>query len=302
MAEVQSQIREELLQFDSEFLRRLEYLNVVARKIFAGLIRADRQSIKRGTSAEFADHRPYVPGDDFRHVDWHLFGRLEELFLKLYREEENLHMTILLDCSQSMDFGRTHKLSYALQVTAALAYIGMANMDSVNVLPFQERLQEGLWNLKGRGKIFPLFEFLKELNGGGETSFPTSFREFISRERRRGIVVVISDFYDRQGFQPGLKFLRFPRHDIYVIHVVDRLEMEPDLRGELRLVDSENQEHQEITITDGMLRRYKEAFGQLTEEVEAFCIRNEMGYVKALTEIPFDQLVLKILRRGGLVG
>ena len=111
------------IEFDGEFLRKLEYLNVVARKILAGSLRADRQSPRRGTSAEFADHRSYTEGDDFRHVDWHLFGRLEELFIKRYREEENLHLTVLLDVSPSMDLGRTNKFNYALQVGAALAYM-----------------------------------------------------------------------------------------------------------------------------------------------------------------------------------
>jgi uncharacterized protein (DUF58 family) len=289
------------VEFDSEFLRKLEYLNVVARKILAGSLRAERQSPRRGTSAEFADHRSYTEGDDFRHVDWHLFGRLEELFIKRYREEENLHLTVLLDVSTSMDLGKISKFNYALQLAAALAYIGMANLDSVNVLPFSERLESGLWGLKGRGKIFTLFDYLRSLDAKAMTDLQLSFREFVQRERRRGVVIVISDFYDIEGIQPALKFLKYPKHDIYVIHVADETEESPAVRGDLRLIDSESGGFREINVTDALLVKYKKAFSDLAERVEAFCVRNEMGYARARTSVPFDELVLRILRRGGLV-
>ncbi|TAH37267.1 MAG: DUF58 domain-containing protein [Planctomycetota bacterium] len=291
------------LEFGAEFLRKLEVLNVIARKIFAGALRADRQSVRKGVSAEFADHRSYVPGDDFRHVDWHLFGRLEELFLKLYKEEENLHLTLLLDSSLSMDQGARNKLNYALQVAAALAYIGMSNMDCVHLLPFDRRLRDnGLWGLKGRGQVFRLFDYLARLEPAQHTDLARSCREFIGKTRQRGIVVVLSDFYDLDGFQPGLRYLKFPRHSVYVLHVVDELEERPDIRGDLRLVDCEAGTHREINVTEGLLARYEDAFGRLARGVESFCVRNEMGYCLARTAVPFDELVLKILRRGGLVG
>jgi uncharacterized protein (DUF58 family) len=290
------------LELDGAFLQRLEYLNVIAKKIMSGRMRADRKSFRKGVSAEFADHRSYVAGDDIRHVDWHLFGRLEEVFMKLYREEENLHMTLLVDASLSMDRGRVHKLKYALEVAAALAYIGMSNLDAVNVLPFGERLREGRWALKGKAKVFELFGFLREIVPRGATDLAATCKELVGRERRRGVVIVISDFYDLDGFQPALKFLRYRKHDIYVIHVVDQEEREPDLRGDLRLVDSETAAFREINVTDALLAKYRKAFEDLAAGIESFCVRNEIGYVRALTEVPFDELVLRILRRGGLVG
>lgn len=289
------------LSFDGDFLRKLEYLNIVARKILAGSLHADRQSPRRGTSAEFADHRSYTPGDDFRHVDWHLFGRLEELFLKRYREEENLHLTVLLDTSASMDSGDVNKLVYALQLSAALAYIGMANLDSVNVIPFGGRLGGGLWGLKGRGKIFTVFDFLRSAETVPETDLALSLREFVKREPRRGVVAVVSDFFDAERIQPALKVLKVPRHDVTALHVVDASEEDPRVRGDLRLVDSENQSFREINVTDAMLVKYKAAFEGLARGVESFCVRNEMGYVRARTSVPFDELVLRLLRRGGLV-
>lgn len=290
------------MTFDGDFLRRLEMLNVVAKKIMAGLLRADRKSIRRGISAEFADHRPYVAGDDPRHLDWHLFGRLEEVFLKLYREEENLHLSILLDASDSMDRGVLNKLDYALQVTAALAYIGMSNMDAVNVLPFGQRFGESRWGLKGRGKVFGLFEFLQSVQPAGETDMAPVFREFVGRERRRGVVVVVSDFYDRDGYAQALKYLRYKKHEIYVVHVFDDEDENPPVRGDLRLLDSETGRMRDINVTDRMLARYRAALDELASGVERFCVRNEIGYVRARTDVPFDELVLGILRRGGIVG
>ena len=290
------------LSFDGEFLKKLEVLNVIAKKIMSGLLRADRKSAQKGVSAEFADHRQYVPGDDPRHVDWHLFGRLEEVFLKLYREEENLHLSLLVDASDSMDSGAPHKLNYALEVAAALAYIGMSNMDAVNVLPFGTALREGRWGLKGRGKVFGLFDFLSSLTPRGETRLAAATKEFVGRERRRGVVIVISDFFDMEGYAPALKYLRHRRHDVYCIHVVDPGEEEPALRGDLRLVDAETGKFREVNVTDGLLRRYRESFEKLARAVERLCIQNEMGYVRARTTVPFDELVLGILRRGGVVG
>ncbi|MDA1263588.1 MAG: DUF58 domain-containing protein [Planctomycetota bacterium] len=290
------------LEFDADFLQRIEVLNVIAKKIVAGLLRADRKTAKKGVSAEFADHRPYVAGDDPRYVDWHLFGRLEEVFLKLYREEENLHLTLLVDTSESMNRGHQHKLNWALQVTAALAYIGMSNMDAVNILPFGGRIGDARWGIKGKAKVFKMLEYLKTLEPSGETAMAPVLREFVARERRRGVVIVISDFYDLDGYQQALKYLRYQRHDVYVLHVMDQEEEEPDLRGDLRLVDSEQERFKEINITDGLLSRYKVAFEKLATDVERFSIRNEMGYVRARTGIAFDELVLGILRRGGVVG
>ena len=290
------------IEFDAEFLRKLEVLNVVAKKILSGALRAERKSHRKGASAEFADHRPYVPGDDPRYVDWHIFGRLEELFLKLYREEENLHLSILLDTSSSMNCGSTNKLGYGLQLAAALAYVGMANMDAVNIVPFGARLQEGRWGLRGRGQIFRLFEFLQDLSPTGETEMMPSVREFMGKERRRGLIVVLSDMFDLRGYQPALKSLRYQRNDVYVIHLVDREETEPVFRGDLCLVDAEGQGSKNINVTDQLLQQYQDAFQQHVEGVQRFCLRNQMGYSLGRTEIPFNDLILGILRRGGLLG
>lgn len=287
--------------FDAEFLRKLEYLDVVARKILQGRIRAERMSSKRGTSVEFEDYRNYTPGDDLRYLDWNVFGRLEELFLKLYREEENLHMTVMLDCSRSMLFGQPDKFLYARQIAAAIAYIGMSNLDDANVQPFNRELGAAAQRLRGKGKVKVLFPFLTELANGGETDMRRAFKRYVAVERRRGVVVVISDLYDREGVVPALRYLKSRRHELFVIHVMDKDEVDPPLRGDLRLVDSETGLHKDITVTDTLRQRYKQAFEGHAHAVETYCRGAEVGYVRAHTHVPFDALVLKILKRGGLV-
>jgi len=297
------------LAFDAEFLRRLEVLNVVARRVMQGSLKAERRSARRGVSAEFIDHRPYVVGDDLRHLDWHLFGRLEELFLKLYREEENLHLTLLVDTSASMAHrpegvtGGLSKRTYALQVAAALAYLGLSNMDRVNLVPFSDQLGEARWRIKGRAQAHSLFELLREVDAqpGGETDFRSVAKAFVARERRRGVVVVLSDFYDREGYGPALKMLRQRKHEVFAIQVVDPAERDPAVRGDLRLVDAETGAARQVVVTDALRARYREAFEALLRGVERFCVKSEFGYVEAGTEVPFDALVLTILRRGGLV-
>ncbi|TET32327.1 MAG: DUF58 domain-containing protein [Planctomycetota bacterium] len=287
--------------FDSEFMRKLEYLNLIARKVLSGLFRAERQSHKKGVSLEFSDYRPYAPGDDFRYVDWHIYGRLDEFFLKLFREEENLCMYIFLDCSTSMDFGKVHKFIYALKIAAALSFIGMSNMDSVSVFPFSEALMDDISGLRGRGKVFDLFRFLEVLKPQGLTNMQQSLRAFTHRSRRRGIAFVITDLFDIDGYSKAIKMLRFHKHEIYLIHVSDTTEREPTLHGDLKLVDSESEAERTVTITSAIRKRYRRAFGDFREEVENFCKKNEFGYVHADTQIPFDELILKVLRRGGVL-
>lgn len=287
--------------FDADFLRRLEYLDVVARKILQGRIRAERMSAKRGSSVEFEDYRNYALGDDLRYLDWNIYGRLEEFFLKLFKEEENLHMTVLLDCSESMAFGSPDKFLYARQVAAAICYIGMSNLDDANVQTFTQDIGSNLTRLRGKGKVKVLFPFLTELGHAGETDMRRAFRRYVALERRRGVVVIISDLYDREGVVPALRYLKSRRHELFVIHVMDQEELEPPLRGDLRLVDSETEAYKDITVTDALRTRYKTAFEGHAKTVENYCKGAEVGYVRALTQVPFDTLVLKILKRGGLV-
>jgi uncharacterized protein (DUF58 family) len=287
--------------FDSEFLKKLEYLYIVSKKIFAGRIKAERRSTRRGVSVEFADYRNYAPGDDFRYIDWNAFARLDELLLKLYEEKEDLHIYFLVDTSRSMTYGEPQKLLYAKRVAAALAYIGLSNMDRVSITAFTDSDLNRMPPTRGKGKVFNILDFLDRLDGIGETNLGQSFRNFIHTTKRRGLIVLISDLFDPRGFVDGLNVLTFQKHDLFVIHIIDEKERNPELLGDLHLVDVETDRIRPVTINESRLRRYKILFQQFCDELDQYCIHREIGMIRTTTQLPFDELVLRIFRMGGFV-
>jgi uncharacterized protein (DUF58 family) len=287
--------------FDKAFLKKLEYLELIARRLVFGRQQAMRQSIKKGASIEFRDFREYSPGDDPRMVDWSVYARLGELVVKLYRQEQELDLWILLDSSGSMDFGEPNKFDYARWIAAALAYIGMANMDSASVLPFAEDLHKGRYQQRGRGRIFPMLDFLTGLSCTGRTDLPAVTRAFVSRVRRPGLVVMISDFYGLKSAQQAIDQLRFYKHEIYIIQAAAPWELDPPIRGEFRLVDRETSAHEDMTISDSMLRKYKAAFEKSCADLKKYGLRYSIGYALARSDIPFEAFLMRILQRGGLV-
>ena len=287
--------------FDKGFLKKLEYLDLIARRLVFGRQQALRPSVKKGASIEFKDFREYSPGDDLRTVDWSVYARLDELVIKLFRQEEELDLWVLLDRSGSMDFGEPNKFDHARRIAAALAYIGMSNMDSSSVVPFSTDLSSGRTRLRGRGRVFGLLDYLTDMGCDGRTDLSATMRTYVSRVRRPGLIVIVSDFYGLQQAQRALDQLRFFKHQIYVIQVASPWEVDPPIRGELRLVDAETAGHEDLTVTDSMLRRYKRAFDGFSADLRRYAMRYSIGYAMARTDVPFDEFTMQLLRRGGLV-
>ncbi len=287
--------------FNEEFLKKLEYLHVVSRKVFAGRIRAERKTRKVGSGIEFADHRKYYTGDDFRYIDWNLYGRIDKLLLRLFEEEEDLYIYILIDCSQSMSIGNPMKLHYAMQIGAALGYIGLANLDRVAIIPFAETLKGRMPPARGKGRIFKIFEFLRNVEMGGDTDLGECLTKFVHQNKRRGLAVVISDFYDPRGFVEGINALRFNKFEPFVLQVYDEKEANPALHGDLTLVDCETGEIKEVTITKRLLEEYKKQHEIWCNELSEFCTSRAMPYFRTHTGVPFDDLVLRIFRVGGFL-
>ncbi|MBL1216231.1 MAG: DUF58 domain-containing protein [Planctomycetes bacterium] len=287
--------------FDKEFLKKLEYLNLIARRLVFGRNQAMRQSVKKGASIEFKDYRDYTPGDDLRIVDWAAYARTDELYVKVFRQEEELDLWILLDTSGSMHFGTPNKFVYARRVAAALAYIGMCNMDSSSVLPFSHDLQAGRVHDRGRGRIFDLLDFLTDLDANGQTDLQTSTQRFLTRVRRPGLVVLISDFYGLTEAQDALDRLRFFKHQIFLVQVASPWEVDPDVRGDRRFIDVESRAHCDLTVTDTMLRKYHTAFHTMGETLKQYGMKHAIGYALAQTNTPFDVFVRSLLEYGGLL-
>src|SRR5262245_24925253 len=283
------------LRFEDDFLKKLEYLHVVSKRAFAGQNRADRLARKRGRGLEFADHRQYSAGDDFRHIDWKAYQRLNRLLLRLFDEEQDLPIYLFIDASRSMI--EPAKFDQARRIAAALCYIGLAHLDRVTILPFGAGLSDETVPGRGKGRIFRVFEMLEQMEAKGETDLKGAFTEFASRTRQAGLAVVISDFLDPKGFEPGLKILASMGHDVFVVHVASQADRDPGALGEVRFVDAETGELRDIDVTPALADAYGAAWQVHADELETFCGRYDLGYIRADAEAPFEQILLTTVRK-----
>jgi len=287
--------------FDDEFQRKLEMLAVVSRRVFAGRMRSERRTKKKGSGVEFADHRDYAPGDDFRYVDWNVYQRFGRLLVRLYEEEEDLSIYFIVDCSRSMGFGNGRKFDQARRLCAALAYVALANLDRVTIVGVSDGVDARMPPTRGKARIFKVFSFLRDLRAEGTTDLRSALRTFVSQHKRRGLAVLISDFYDPEGFEGGINMLRFNKFEPYVLHIVDRSDAEPGLKGDLRIYDCETGEERELTVTQAMRDKMRRAWGDYQSSVERFCISRQVPYFAADVDTSFEELVLRVFRRGGFL-
>jgi uncharacterized protein (DUF58 family) len=285
--------------FTSEFLAQLERLTLASRRTFRGRVKGERRSPHKGQSVEFSDYRPYGIGDDLRYVDWNIFGRLDRLHVKLFVDEEDLCVHLLVDASSSMDFGRPTKLHYASRVAAALGFVGLVSLERVGVGVLREKVSEGWPPTRGRNQFVAMVDFLAGLRAGGATSLNHGLANYAMRAREPGLVVLFSDLLDPVGFEAGVRALLERRFEVHIVHVLTPEEVHPTLAGDLRLHDSESDELREITVDGDALRSYRQRLGQFLERVEGFCRSAEIGYRRVTTEMPVEEFVLSHLR--GLV-
>ena len=290
--------------FDSDFLKKLEYLSLVSRRVFRGQLLAQRRTMQLGGGIEFADHREYVPGDDFRYLDWNVFARHDELLLKRFQEEEDLHVYILLDCSASMALGDPVKFDYARRVAAALAYIALADLDRVALAAFAGDVVSDFPLTRGKARILSLLKFLEQVPAQGTlTDLQRVAQSFVHRMQglRRGLVVVVSDLFDHNGFQPGLDILRHHRYEPHVVQIFDRTEADPGFKGDLELLDVETGAIEKVTVTERNLRQYRDLFQAYLESVRKYCTTYGISTNRTTTDVPFDELILRMMRSAGAV-
>jgi uncharacterized protein (DUF58 family) len=284
-----------------DFLAKIDQLELVSRKILAGKMRGERRSKRKGFSTEFADHRGYVVGDDLRFIDWNILIRLDRLFIKLFEEEEDLHFHLLIDTSKSMGFGEPTKLRFAKEVAAALSYIALVNLDRVMVSTFRDSLVGASQPARGRASVLRVLGEIERLTADGGSNLEQTCKAFAARNTGKGIVVVLSDLFDKTGFEAGLRYLVGGRYDVYVIHVLATEEVNPPVTGDLRLVDAEDGQVAEITVSAPLLARYRQTLDRFCDSVKDYCHRRGAAYLRATNDIPFQEFVLQYLRRRGLV-
>jgi uncharacterized protein (DUF58 family) len=292
-------------RFDERFLRKLESLVMTIRRsrMSAGMMRANRASRRVGAGMEFADHRDYAAGDDLRYLDWNLYGRLGRLSLRLFQEEEDLLIEVLVDASASMSVGSPPKLDLALQIGAALAYVGLANLDRVALNPLGGDDTPALPPARGKGAILPMLRFLDGVQPTGKVGLAAAVRAFLARRRRhrRALAIVISDFYDPAGHRAALDLLRHHRLEVVAIQVSAPQELAPDLHGDVELRDVETGEVRELTVSPAVVAAYRQRHQTLLRELEGYCRERAIPCFTVVSDQAFDAVVLRMFRAGGLL-
>ncbi|HUU02385.1 MAG TPA: DUF58 domain-containing protein [Myxococcota bacterium] len=287
--------------FDSAFFERLQSLHLCSRRVFSGRLNAMHISRKMGAGMEFADHRPYTPGDDLRLIDWNLFARSEKLYTKLYRKEEDRNLFFMVDVSASMAV-ENEKFDFTRKLAAALAYIGLFEMDRVFLHGFAEGITAALPALRGRRAIIEAMSFISHLTPGGRTGFERAARDFIGRHGdSQGVLLVFSDFLDLDGVVPGLDILFRRGFEVLALHVVTPGELRPTFLGQWRLADPEGGRPHVEHVTRRMLARYRRTFHAHAERLQRHVRVRGGGYLRAVTDTPLEELILKELRAGRLL-
>jgi uncharacterized protein (DUF58 family) len=265
-------------------------------------MKGERRSKRKGQSVEFADFRNYVAGDDLRLLDWNLYARLDKLIIKLFLEEEDLHFTTLIDSSLSMGFGSPTKLDYAKQLAAALGFIGLIRSDRVRIETLQAGAGQRSPILRGRQNVWRMLDQIEAIQPDPQApTLATGVKNFCLQNAGRGIVVLISDLMDKTGYQQALRYFASQQIDCFVIQVLSQEELDPDLEGDLKLVDCEDQDEAEITVSAPLLQRYRQTLNTFVSEAQDFCSRRGMHYLLANNQMPVQALVAQQLRRRGLV-
>ncbi|MEM9881330.1 MAG: DUF58 domain-containing protein [Planctomycetota bacterium] len=283
---------------DPAFVRRLETLALLAKRVLGGKLQANRRTTRKGTGVSFADYAEYHPGDDHRAIDWRVYGRLEHLVIKLFELEEDMTLVLLLDTSASM----REKLDYAKRVAAALGFLALRGMDRVAVYAMSDRIEPVLETSHGRAKVMPMLRSLEAVEASGTASrFDAACRTLTARHRRRMMVVPVSDFFFPHGFDRGLSLLRYGRHEVFCVQVQNETDRVCAHRGDAELACVESGRTRRVTVTAAEAAAYEAAVVNWNEELGRACRRRGGGLVSTLDDVPFDDVMQRVLRRGGLV-
>ncbi len=283
---------------DEDFLRKLEKLRILARQGIKGPTKGEHISWRSGASLEFLDYRKYQVGDDFRYIDWNVYGRLDKLFVKLFRSEEDLNIHILLDMSRSMEAGNPPKEIHAKKIAAALSYIGLASLDRVGLTTFNSSLGEVKPPEKGKQVYLAVLKHLMSLSPKGRTDFNACLREYAQISKRPGAAVILSDLLDPKGIERGLEALRYRKFDVTLVQILDHEELFPPYSGYLTLRELETGETKKITLNEELLKLYRKNMDEYLKSIREFCYNNGIDYYLSDTNIPFEDFLLDYLTRG----
>lgn len=288
--------------FDEAFLRQLERLLLLMRAPVRGGLKGGRRSVKRGQSVEFADYRDYALGDDLRQLDWNVYARLEKLFVKLFIEEEDVTVTLLLDASASMATGSPSKMLFAKRAAAALGYIGLASEDRVAVSALAGRIARRRAALRGSGRVFRLLADLSAIEpADGPTDLVAAVRHAAAQLHGRGVVILFSDLLDPAA-DKVIRELAATGSELIVMHILSPDEIDPELEGDLRLVDRETGEGMDVTVDLATLDAYKARLTSWKAGLADLAAKRRASYVDLASDVNLADLMFAELRRRRVLG
>jgi uncharacterized protein (DUF58 family) len=313
-----------------ELLRRLEQFQLLAQRRAKSSLKGERRSRARGHSVEFADYRNYAHGDDFRYLDWNLYGRLDRLFVKLYEEERELPVRMFLDASESMTFGEPRKFDFARQLAAAIGYVALCGFDRVNITLFPQgrdaeygahsadadgtptrsvpsqtsarfspdelAARAALRSVRGRKSALQFLESLGVLTAGGAANFNDALRRGALEARQAGLAIVLSDFLDPAGYEAGLGALVGRGFQIDAVQVLAPEELNPTTYGDLKMVDAESGHVQEVTFGKFRLKAYRQSVQNFCQRLREFCTPRGIRFFSVPSNTDLQDLLLRQLR------
>lgn len=308
----------------TSLIARLDPLDLASRRVFFGKLKGERRSKKRGHSVEFADHRPYVSGDDLRHIDWNIFGRLDKLFLKLFLEEEDLSLHVVIDASASSDCGEPNKFLFMQKVAMALGYVGLVNLNRVAATVMAGTIESpekkanpeaaakmaelldssavrAVRDMRGRRRVHDLARFLCSITPAGTVDFRKAAERIALTRRGKGVMLILSDFFFKAGYEDGLRLLSGHGYDLILVQVLSPQEVEPNITGDLKLKDVEDAETAEVTISAPLLKKYKSNLAAYCQRLREFALRRDMAFLTVRSDAPVDVLIADQLRRVGVL-
>jgi len=281
-------------------LRRLEALAIVVRRAVKGQMGGERRSVSRGRSPEFADFRNYSPGDDYRLIDWNAYARLDRFVLRLFVAEEELPLSLFIDLSGSMDWGRPNKAEVAKRLAGAIAYVALASLDRVRLTVFAEGPTSGGAPYRGRHAAAGLFARIQSFPAGG----PTDYARLVApiTRQRPGMTVLITDGLGASPVEPAITALRLARQEGAVLQLLAPQEVALDWTGDARLKDAETGLEREFTATPATQAVYRTALGRRTDEIERAARRHGLRFARLTSDQPIEDMVQRTLRQVGLLG
>ncbi len=286
---------------DEAFLARLPNLRVIAKGRRKGKLAGVHASPRLGVSVEFAEYRDYAPGDDFRHIDWNVYGRLDRVLVKSFVHEADLPIYLLVDLSASMRLGASPKARYAARLAVALAYLGLRGQDRVGLVPFTDRLLPVVLPRHGMGQMTHIVRALERMPAAGSTSIDRALSEFVSASRESGLVFLLSDFLSGAGYEEGFSRLYHRGDEVAVIQILDPDELRPTVEGDVVLADVETGRRVSLSIGSGALALYGRRLGEHLERLRTYLSDHRTPYILAPTDVPLEVLIHERLRAGGLL-